>query len=43
MSNDSISIMDLDVEDIKMGLTFDNEEYAILSTNKWSKKDPGKG
>ena len=38
MSNDSISIMDLDVEDMKMGLTFDNEDSAILSINKWSEK-----
>ena len=38
MSNNSISIMDLDVEDMKMGLTFDNEDSAILSINKWSEK-----
>ena len=30
--------MDLDVEDMKMGLTFDNEDSAILSINKWSEK-----
>ena len=37
MSND-ISIVDLDVEDMKMGSTFDNEYSAILSINKWSGK-----
>ena len=38
MSNDSNSFIDLDVEDMKLGLTFDNEDVAILSINKWSEK-----
>ena len=38
MSNDSKSFIDLDVEDMKLGLTFDNEDVVILSINKWSEK-----
>ena len=38
MSDDSKLFIDLDVEDMKMGLTFDNEDVAILSMNKWSEK-----
>ena len=38
MSDDSKLFNDLDVEDMKMSLTFDNEDVAILSMNKWSEK-----